>query len=168
MTRPYDLQDPIETLFTQIDDGVRYALAGGGQPYGEAQYVNIAFFLILATQSLPLACAECQRRVPNMQTWPLFKAFFTEAYRENRMISQTALRYGYHTSNMTTEIPSGPFEASDVARHYHQTPVIPKATSEMTTVLAILAAATGADRATIAALTRSLAERTAVTKAQAA
>jgi hypothetical protein len=29
MTRPYDLQDPIENVFTQIDDGVRYALAGG-------------------------------------------------------------------------------------------------------------------------------------------
>jgi hypothetical protein len=29
MMRPYDLQDPIKTLFTQIDDGVRYALAGG-------------------------------------------------------------------------------------------------------------------------------------------
>jgi hypothetical protein len=57
MTPPYDLQDPIETLFTQIDDGVRYALAGEN-PYGEAPYVNIAFLLILATQSLPLACAE--------------------------------------------------------------------------------------------------------------
>jgi hypothetical protein len=53
MTRPYDLQYPIETLFTQIDDGVRYALADG-QPYGEAQYVNIAFVLILATQSITL------------------------------------------------------------------------------------------------------------------
>jgi hypothetical protein len=51
MTRPYDLQDPIKTLFTKIHDCVRYALAGG-QPYGEAQYVNITFFLILATQSL--------------------------------------------------------------------------------------------------------------------
>jgi hypothetical protein len=30
MTHPYDLQDPIKVLFTQIDDGVRYALAGGG------------------------------------------------------------------------------------------------------------------------------------------
>jgi hypothetical protein len=30
MTRPYDLQDPIETLVTQIDDGVHYTLAGGG------------------------------------------------------------------------------------------------------------------------------------------
>jgi hypothetical protein len=57
MTRRYDLQDPIETLFTQIDDGVPYALAGG-QPYGEAQYANIAFLLIMATQSLPLVRAE--------------------------------------------------------------------------------------------------------------
>jgi hypothetical protein len=32
MTRPYDLQDHIETLFIQIDDGVQYALAGGGIP----------------------------------------------------------------------------------------------------------------------------------------
>jgi hypothetical protein len=140
---------------------------GGGQPYGEDQYVNIAFLLILATQSLPLAYAEWQSRVPNMHNWPLFKAFFTEAHRGHRMISQTALRSRYHTANMATEIPSGPFEASNIARHYHQTPVVPEATTEMTTVLEKLATATGADRATVAALTKSLAELTAVTKAQA-
>jgi hypothetical protein len=86
MTHPYYLQDPIETLFAQIDDGVRYTLEGG-QTYGEAQYVNIAFLLILATQGLPLACAEWQRRVPNIHTLTLFKVFFTEAHRENRMIN---------------------------------------------------------------------------------
>jgi hypothetical protein len=166
MTRPYDLQDPIETLFTQIDDGVRYALAGG-QPYGEAQYVNIAFLLILATQSLPLACAEWQRRVPNMQSWPLFKAFFTEAHRENRMISQTALRSGYHTANMATELPTGTRASSNIAHQYNHPHLVPEAPSEITTVLANLATATGADRATVAALTKSLAELTAVTKAQA-
>jgi hypothetical protein len=104
-----------------------------------------------------------QRRVPNMETWPLFKAFFTEAHRENRMISQTALRSVYHTANMATEVPSGPFEASDVARHFHQTPLTPKATTEITAVLANLDTATGADRATVAALTKSLAELTDVT-----
>jgi hypothetical protein len=102
-----------------------------------------------------------------MQMWPLFKAFFTEAHRENRMISKTALRSGYHTENMATAIPSGPFEISDVTRHYHQTPLTPTATSEITAVLAILATAMGADRATVAALTKSLAELTVVTKAQA-
>jgi hypothetical protein len=165
-TRPYDLQDPIETIFTQIDDGVRYALAGG-QPYEEAQYVNIAFLLILAAQSLSLACAEWQRRVPNMQTWPLFKAFFTEAHRENRMISQTALRSGYHTANMVTQIPAGQFESCGVSRHYAQPNDVHEANHDMTTALTNLATATGADRATVAALTKSLAELSAVTKAQA-
>jgi hypothetical protein len=46
MTAPINFQDPIETLFKQIEDGVLYANAGM-QPYMEAQYFNIAFLLIL-------------------------------------------------------------------------------------------------------------------------
>jgi hypothetical protein len=42
MTHPYDLQDPIETLFTQIDDGVRYALAGGS-PMGRPNMLTVPF-----------------------------------------------------------------------------------------------------------------------------
>jgi hypothetical protein len=57
MTTPYDMQDPIEKLFSQIDVGVRYANAGG-QSYGEAQYVNIALLLFLATGVNPLARDE--------------------------------------------------------------------------------------------------------------
>jgi hypothetical protein len=162
----YDLQDPIETLFTQIDDGVRYALAGG-QPFGEAQYVNIAFLLILTTQSLPLACAEWQRRVPNMQAWPIFKAFFMEARHENRMIIQTALRSGYHTANMVNQVPAGQFETCDVARHYDQPNDVQDSTPNMTSALANPATATGAHRATVAALTKIIAELTVTTKAQA-
>jgi hypothetical protein len=95
------------------------------------------------------------------------QSFLTEAHRENRMISQTALRSGYHTANMATELPSSLFEASDVAHHYHQAPVAPTATAEITAVLENLATATGANRATVASLTKSLAEITDVTKAHA-
>jgi hypothetical protein len=42
MTRPYDLQDPIETLFTQIDDGVQYALSGG-IPMGRPNMLTLLF-----------------------------------------------------------------------------------------------------------------------------
>jgi hypothetical protein len=49
MTAPINFQDPIETLFKKIEDGVHYANAGM-QPYMEAQYVNIAFLLILNTR----------------------------------------------------------------------------------------------------------------------
>jgi hypothetical protein len=56
-TAPINFQDPIETLFKQIEDGVRYA-NDGAQPYMEAQYVNIAFLLILNTGAIPDACRD--------------------------------------------------------------------------------------------------------------
>jgi hypothetical protein len=54
MTAPINFQDPIETLFNQIEDGVHYINAGM-QPYTEAQYVNIVFLLILNTGAIPEA-----------------------------------------------------------------------------------------------------------------
>jgi hypothetical protein len=57
MTAPINFQDPIETLFKKIEDGVRYANAVM-QPYMEAQYVNIAFLLILNTGAIPDACHD--------------------------------------------------------------------------------------------------------------
>jgi hypothetical protein len=104
----------------------------GGQPYGEAQYVKISFLLVLVTQGLPLACSEWKRRVPNMQTWTLFKAFFTETHLDNRMIGQTALHLGYHTANMVTQVPEGQFQTCDVARLYAQ----PNEVEETTPIMA--------------------------------
>jgi hypothetical protein len=63
MTAPINFQDPIETLFKQIEDVVRYANAGA-QPYTEAQYGNIAFLLILNTGAIPDDCRDWQRRTP--------------------------------------------------------------------------------------------------------
>jgi hypothetical protein len=57
MTAPYDMQDPVETLFTQIDSGVRYANSGGLR-YHDTQYVNITFLLSLDTGVLPEACCK--------------------------------------------------------------------------------------------------------------
>jgi hypothetical protein len=66
---------------------------------------------------------------------------------------------------MVTQIPSGQYESCDVSRHYTQSNDVSEANLDMTTALANLVTATGADRATVAALTKSLAELTAVTKA---
>jgi hypothetical protein len=71
MTAPINFQDLIETLFKKIEDGVGYANAGA-QPYMEAQYVNIAFLLILNTGAIPDACRDWQRRTPMNQTWADF------------------------------------------------------------------------------------------------
>jgi hypothetical protein len=83
------------------------------------------------------------------------------------MISQTALRSGYHTANMVTQVPAGQFQTCDVARLYDQPNDGEDETLHMTTALENLVMATGADRATIAALIKSIADLTAVTKAQA-
>jgi hypothetical protein len=72
MMAPINFQDPIETLFKQIEDGVRYANAGM-QPCMEAQYVNIAFLLILNTDPIPDACRDWQRRTPVKQSWADFQ-----------------------------------------------------------------------------------------------
>jgi hypothetical protein len=72
MTAPINFQDPIETIFKQIEDGVLYANAGM-QPYMEAQYVNIAFLLILNTCAIPGACRDWQCRTPVNQTWADFR-----------------------------------------------------------------------------------------------
>jgi hypothetical protein len=63
MTAPINFQDPIETLFKQIEDGMRYANAYM-QPYMEAQYVNITFLLIMNTGAIHDACRDWQRRTP--------------------------------------------------------------------------------------------------------
>jgi hypothetical protein len=72
MMAPINFQDPIETLFKKIEDGVRYANAGM-QPYMETQYVNIAFILILNTGAIPDACRDWQHRTPVNQTWADFR-----------------------------------------------------------------------------------------------
>jgi hypothetical protein len=72
MTAPVNFQDPIETFFKQIEDGVQYANAGM-QPYMEAQYVKIAFLLMLNTGAIPDACRDWQRRTPVNQTWADFR-----------------------------------------------------------------------------------------------
>jgi hypothetical protein len=149
MTAPINFQDPIETLFKQIEDGFRYANAGA-QPYMEAQYVNIAFLLILNTGAIPDACRDWQRRTPMNQTWEEFRREFARAQREQRIISSTASGAGYHTAN--------------VAEHYEHTPV--PADAEFATAMANLATATSADRETVAALTRAIATLTDQLKAK--
>jgi hypothetical protein len=145
MTAPINFQDPIETLFKQIEDGARYANAGA-QPYIEAQYVNIAFLLILNTGAIPDACRYWQLRTPMNQTWVEFHREFPRAQREQRIISGA----GYHTAN--------------AAEHYEHTPA--PADAEFVTAMANLATDTSADRETVATLTRAIATLTDQLKAK--
>jgi hypothetical protein len=103
----------------------------------EAQYVNIAFLLILNTGAIPDACRDWQHRTPMNQTWAEFRSEFARVQKEQRIISSTASGAGYHTAN--------------VAEHYENTPA--PADTEFVTAMANLATATSTDRETVATLT---------------
>jgi hypothetical protein len=51
----YDPNQPIETLFQQIQDNRAFAVAGG-QPYGAAMIVNVAYTLVFNTGLFPDEC----------------------------------------------------------------------------------------------------------------
>jgi hypothetical protein len=51
----YDPNQPIETLFHQIQDAWAFAVAGG-QPYGAAMIANVAYTLVFNTGLFPDAC----------------------------------------------------------------------------------------------------------------
>jgi hypothetical protein len=48
LNTPYDPNQPIETLFQQIQDARAFAVTGG-QPYGAAMIVNVAYTLVFNT-----------------------------------------------------------------------------------------------------------------------
>jgi hypothetical protein len=89
LNTPYDPNQPIETLFQQIQDARAFAVAGG-QPYGAAMIVNVAYTLMFNAGLFPDACCEWQSRAIGANTWAQFKIDFATAHREFRLTNQTA------------------------------------------------------------------------------
>jgi hypothetical protein len=143
MTAPINFQDSIETLFKQIEGGVRYA-NDGMQPYMGAQYVTIDFLLILNTGATPGACRDWQCSTPVNQTWDDFRCKSARAKWEQRIISITDSGAGYHTAN--------------VAEHYMQNQL--PADGSFVTTMANLATANSDDGETVSTLTKVIATLT--------
>jgi hypothetical protein len=98
----YDPNQPIETLFQQIQDARAFAVAGG-QPYGNAMIVNVAYTPIFNTGLFPDACRAWQSRAITGKTWAQFKIDFATAHREFWLANQTAQQSGFHIANMMIE-----------------------------------------------------------------
>jgi hypothetical protein len=134
LNTPYDPNQPIETLFQQIQDA-RAAAVAGGQPYGAAMIVNVAYTLVFNTGLFPDAYRAWQSRAIAAKTWAQFKIDFATAHREFRLTNQTAQQSGCHSANMMIE------EGRDDSMQ------------ETAEVIAQLATATASDRDTVATLT---------------
>jgi hypothetical protein len=102
LNTPYDPNQPIETLFQKIQDARAFAVAGG-QPYGEAMIVNIAYTFVFNTGLFPEACRAWQSRAIAANTWAQFKIDFATAHREFRLTNQNAQQPGFHSANMMIE-----------------------------------------------------------------
>jgi hypothetical protein len=99
LNAPYDPNQPIETLFQQIQDVQAFAVAGG-QPYGTVVIVNVSYTLVFNTELFPDACRAWQSRRIAGKTWAQFKLDFATAHCEVRLTNQTAQQSGFHSSNM--------------------------------------------------------------------
>jgi hypothetical protein len=102
LNTPYDPNQPIETLFQQIQDARAFAVAGG-QPYGAAMIINVAYTLVFNTGLYPDACHAWQSRAVVDNTRAQFKIDFSTAHREFRLTNQTAQQSGFHSANMMSE-----------------------------------------------------------------
>jgi hypothetical protein len=102
LNTPYNPNQPIEMLFQQIQDARVFAVAGG-QPYGAAMIVNVAYTLVFNTGLFPNACRSWQSRTIARKTWAQFKLDFATAHREYCLTNQTAQQSGFHSANMVIE-----------------------------------------------------------------
>jgi hypothetical protein len=102
LNAPYDPNQPIETIFQQVQDARAFAVVGG-QPYGAAMIVNVAYTLVFNTGLFPDACRVWQSRAIAGKTWAQFKIDFATAHREFHLANQTAQQSGFHSANMMIE-----------------------------------------------------------------
>jgi hypothetical protein len=89
LNMPYDPNQPIETLFQQIQDARAFVVAGS-QPYGAAMIINVAYTLVFNTGLFPDAWRAWQSRAIAGKMWAQFKLDFATAHREFRLTNQTA------------------------------------------------------------------------------
>jgi hypothetical protein len=136
----------METLFQQIQEARAFAVAGG-QPYGAAMMVNVAYTLVFNTDFFLDACRAWQSRAIAGKTWAQVKLDFATAHCEFRLTNQTAHQSGFHSTNMMIE------QGSDELMH------------DTVDVIAQLATAAASDHGTVATLTTTNAKLAAQVEA---
>ena len=103
MRTQYNANQPIETLFGQVEDTITLAAAGQA-PYSNSQIVAIAYTLIFNTWLFTDVCQFWWRGPVNEHNWVSFKVDFATAHHEWRDSQVTSNQAGYHNENATMEI----------------------------------------------------------------
>jgi nucleoside 2-deoxyribosyltransferase len=137
MRRAWDPQQPVETLFKQIQDCDDYSEAGGVL-IGPSQQINVGYANIFATGNFMSACRRWNDKLTTEKTWTHFKSHFAAAHRQHKhMQGETAAHAGDHSANAAMTQNEDQMDEATIG------------------ALANLATATAADRGVVAALTKA-------------
>jgi hypothetical protein len=99
MRRAWDPQQPVETLFKQIQDCAHYSEAGGVL-IGHPQQINVGYAKIFTTGHFMSACRRWNEKLTVEKTWTQFKSHFAAAHCQHKqMQGESAATAGYHSAN---------------------------------------------------------------------
>jgi hypothetical protein len=137
MRRAWDPQQPVDTLFKQIQDCADYSEAGGVL-IGHPQQINVGYAKIFLTGHFMSACRRWNEKLTIEKTWTQFKSYFAAAHRQHKqMQGESAATAGYHSANVAVTNNEDQMDEATIG------------------ALANLATATAADRGVVAALTQA-------------
>jgi hypothetical protein len=99
MRRAWDPQQPVESLFKQIQDCADYS-ESGGVLIGNRQKINVGYAKIFATGHFMSACRRWNEKHTIEKTWTQFKSHFAVAHlQHNQMQGESSDTAGYHSEN---------------------------------------------------------------------
>jgi hypothetical protein len=99
MRRAWDPQQPVESLFKQIQNCADYSEAGGVL-IGHPQQINVGYAKIFATGHFMSACRRWNEKHLIEKTWTQCKSHFAAAHRQHKqMQGEFATTAGYHSAN---------------------------------------------------------------------
>jgi hypothetical protein len=137
MRRAWDPQQPVESLFKQIQDCADYSEAGGVL-IGHPQQINVGYANIFATGNFMSACRRWNEKHTIEKTWTQFKSYFAATRRQHKqMQGESAATAGYHSANAAVAHNEDQMAEATIGE------------------LANLETATAADRSVVAALTQA-------------
>jgi hypothetical protein len=85
MLRAWDPQQPVESLFKQIQDCANYSEVGGVL-IGHPQQINVGYAKIFATGHFMSTCSRWSEKHAIEKTWTQFKYHFAAAHRQHKQM----------------------------------------------------------------------------------
>jgi hypothetical protein len=102
MRKTWDPQQPVETLFKQIQDCAGFSEAGGVK-IGNSQQMNVVYAKIFATGNFMSACRRWNEKETSDKIWANFKDHFAGAHLPERITSTSKCKGGQPPTQATMQ-----------------------------------------------------------------